>query len=54
MMVEKCIKNDEVEDGSFYNTLCDECDEETLMMKMSLMVRGMKIVLSTDMTNPRW
>ena len=28
MMVEKCIKNDEVEDGSFYNTLCDECDEE--------------------------
>ena len=28
MMVEECIKNDEVEDGTFYNTLCDECDEE--------------------------
>ena len=28
MMVEKCIKNDEMEDGSFYNTLCDECEKE--------------------------
>jgi hypothetical protein len=28
MMVEEQIKNDGVEDGSFYNTLCDECDEE--------------------------
>ena len=27
-MVEECIKNDEAEDGSFYETLCDECDEE--------------------------
>jgi hypothetical protein len=28
MMVEERIKNDEVEDGSLYDTLCDECDEE--------------------------
>ena len=28
MMVEELIKNDEVEDGSFYDTLCDECGEE--------------------------
>jgi hypothetical protein len=28
MMVEECIKNDEVDGGSFYDTLCDECDEK--------------------------
>jgi hypothetical protein len=28
MMVEECIKNEEMEGGSFYNTLCNECDNE--------------------------
>jgi hypothetical protein len=28
MMIEEHIKNDELEDGSFYNTLCDECEVE--------------------------